>query len=239
MKTNDGASLLRAIRRYLRPSLMDVPVYVPSQRRAAEQETFSRTASSHSSAARPRVEPAAASSLRDSPRAYCNRPDLPCVRLCRRIQPHEVLMQTEPVPVEALRALAAGHALRVPGLQLVVLFGSVARGSARPGSDADIGVLGGAFWEQLQLGSALAAELGREPHVVDLGQAPEALAYEIARTGLPLFAEGPFTWAQFQAGAALRFFDFQTARQRCVEGVRRRVLAAPAASRLSSATSIK
>jgi predicted nucleotidyltransferase len=135
-------------------------------------------------------------------------------------------MQTNAgVPKEALRVTAAEHAARVPGLELVVLFGSVASGVARPDSDADIGVLGGGFWQQLQIASKLAAELGREPHVVDLGQVPEALAYEIARTGLPLFEAEPFVWARFQARTALRFFDFQAARERCVEGVRRRVLA--------------
>jgi predicted nucleotidyltransferase len=128
------------------------------------------------------------------------------------------------LPMQTLRAQAAQRALGTPGVELVVLFGSAARGTARRDSDADIGVLGGEFWKQLELGSALAAELGREPHVVDLRSAPEALAYEIARTGVAVFEAEPFAWARFQARSVLRFLDFQAARERCIEGVRRRVL---------------
>lgn len=135
-------------------------------------------------------------------------------------------VQRDPeLPIEVLRASAARGASGGTAVKLVVLFGSAARGSARRDSDADIGLLGGGFWQQLELGSALAAELGREPHVVDLQAAPEALAYEIARTGVCLFEGAPFAWAEFQARAALRFFDFQAAWERCAEGVRQRVLA--------------
>ncbi len=125
--------------------------------------------------------------------------------------------------------MAREQAAVLPGLELVILFGSAARGGAssgapRPDSDADIAVLGGGFWPQLGLGSALAARLGREPHVVDLRHAPEALAYEVARTGQLLYEHEPFAWARFQANAASRFFDFQTVREHCAQGVRRRLL---------------
>jgi predicted nucleotidyltransferase len=124
----------------------------------------------------------------------------------------------------ALRAIASEQARAMVGLRLVVLFGSVARGIARADSDVDIGVVGGGFWQQLALGSALAGELGREPHVVDLHHASDVLAYEVARAGVPLFESEPFAWARFQANAASRFFDFQPARERCVAGLRQRLL---------------
>jgi hypothetical protein len=82
---------------------------------------------------------------------------------------------------------------------------------------------GGEFWRQLELGSAVAAELGREPHVVDLRTAPEVLAYEIARTALLLFERERFGWARFQARAAARFFDFQPAHERCVAAAKARL----------------
>jgi predicted nucleotidyltransferase len=134
------------------------------------------------------------------------------------------------LPLEALRTIAEEQARSNPSIRLAVLFGSVVRGGARIDSDADIAILGGGFWQQLALGSALSGELGREPHVVDLHHAPEALAYEVARSGLPLFEREPFDWARFQAGAASRFFDFQGARDRCIEGVRRRLLREAAAT---------
>jgi predicted nucleotidyltransferase len=128
------------------------------------------------------------------------------------------------LPIEALRAIAGEQARANAGLRLVVLFGSVARGGARADSDVDIGVLGGGFWQQLALGSALAGELGREPHVVDLRHASDVLSYEVARAGVPLFESEPFAWARFQATAASRYFDFQCARERCAAGLRQRLL---------------
>jgi CheY-like chemotaxis protein len=65
MKTNDGAALLRAIRRYLRPSLINAAAFVPGQKSFPEKEPSSRSASAHSSAARLRAEPPAASRHRD------------------------------------------------------------------------------------------------------------------------------------------------------------------------------
>jgi CheY-like chemotaxis protein len=61
MKTNDGSALLRAVRRYLRPSLIDVPVLVQTQKASAEREPLSTTASAHSSAPRLRAEAPASS----------------------------------------------------------------------------------------------------------------------------------------------------------------------------------
>jgi len=75
LKTNDSAALLRSIRRYLRPSLINVPVPLPranvsperalASRAPASRAPASRTASSHSSAARLRVEPPDSSRYRD------------------------------------------------------------------------------------------------------------------------------------------------------------------------------
>lgn len=113
----------------------------------------------------------------------------------------------------------------MPDVTLVVLFGSVVRGSARKDSDADIGVSGGGFWQQLELGSALAGALGREPHVVDLTPAPELLAYEVARHGVPLYEREPFAWATFQARAAARYFDFRPAHELWVSAARERLAA--------------
>ncbi len=44
--------------------------------------------------------------------------------------------------VTTLRQVASGYA----DAHLIALFGSVARGAERPGSDVDVGVLGLSFW---------------------------------------------------------------------------------------------
>jgi predicted nucleotidyltransferase len=136
---------------------------------------------------------------------------------------------TAALPLDELRRSASLQAASLPGLRLVILFGSITRsrsiaGGPRIDSDVDLALLGGDYWLQLGLGSELAARLGREPHVVDLRTAPEALAFEVARTGILLFEHERFAWASFQATAASRYFDFQPARQRCIEGTRRRLL---------------
>jgi predicted nucleotidyltransferase len=112
---------------------------------------------------------------------------------------------------------------RWPGVTLVVVFGSVPAGRARPDSDVDIGVLGGGFWDQLGLGSELGRRLGREPHVVDLATASDWLRFEVARGGILVFEKEAGTWPAFQAQAAVRYFDLAPMIALCADGVRRRL----------------
>lgn len=114
---------------------------------------------------------------------------------------------------------------RYPSVGLVVLFGSVARGTPLAWSDADVGALGGTWLEQLTLGAALGRAIGREPHVVDLERAPEALRQEIAREGVLVREAAPGTWSDYRAQSFVRWFDLAPVRRRCAEGVRRRLRA--------------
>ncbi len=130
---------------------------------------------------------------------------------------------------EAARDLDRGEiaamARACPEVRLVVLFGSLARGQARANSDMDLGVLGGGFWETLDLGGRIADKLHREPHVVDLGSGSDLLRFEVARHGVPLYESEPSAWARFQAEAAIRYWDMAPWIKLCADGVRRRLLA--------------
>lgn len=127
-------------------------------------------------------------------------------------------------PSEKLpRADVASLATQWPQVRLVVLFGSTVRGTARPDSDVDIGVLGGSFWEQLGVGSDLARVYGREPHVVDLATCSDWLRFEVARGGALLFEREPGLWSSFQAQAAMCYFDLAPIVARCAEAVRERL----------------
>jgi predicted nucleotidyltransferase len=139
--------------------------------------------------------------------------------------PAEEFDELDALPLATLRDRTAAGAAANPGLRLVVLFGSVATGKARPDSDADIAVLSGDFWKSLELGSALAAQLGREPHVVDLASASDALRFEVARHGVMLYEAEPFAWPEYQARAAVLYFDLKPIIERCTEGVRARLRA--------------
>lgn len=85
--------------------------------------------------------------------------------------------------VPRLRELLRG----TPGLRLAVLFGSRARGTARPDSDVDLGVLGEV--DRLSLAAELSEAVGIEVQVVDLSDPPIPLLEEIVRDGR-IVAEG-------------------------------------------------
>jgi predicted nucleotidyltransferase len=124
---------------------------------------------------------------------------------------------------EVLRGALERIVAEQPTVRLIVLFGSVARDQAAPTSDADLGILGGGFWDQLGIGAALGSLLGREPHVVDLAASSEVLRYEVARDGRPLYQADATVWPRFRADAIVRYLDFQPVLAICAEGARRRL----------------
>jgi len=88
-------------------------------------------------------------------------------------------------------------------LQLVLLFGSHARGAVTPASDVDVallvqGTMPAARLAELRDGLALA--LVRDVHLVDLRAATTVLRHEIAHTGEVLYSVG--------GGAVEAFLDF-------------------------------
>ena len=92
--------------------------------------------------------------------------------------------------LEAQRNLAAA------GLEVAMLFGSLARGAARPDSDIDLAVFGSV--DPLALSGALSSLLCREVDVVRIEGAPIPLLDSILRDGKVVFERQP------GAGATLR-----------------------------------
>ncbi len=121
--------------------------------------------------------------------------------------------------LDEIRSRAADY----PDAQLVVLFGSVARGTPAPWSDVDIATLGLSFWRGVALGYALGSACGREPHVVELETSSDWLRFQVAQQGL-LVAGSMEMWTRFRAEAALRYFDLAPIIAKCADGVRRRLL---------------
>jgi predicted nucleotidyltransferase len=72
----------------------------------------------------------------------------------------------------------------IPGLRLVMLFGSRASGTARPDSDLDVGILLDAPMpaaQVQQIVASIAGEFGCPVDVVDLFGAPEPLLGEVLK----------------------------------------------------------
>ena len=100
--------------------------------------------------------------------------------------------------VGAGRSAVRGVAMQHPGLRLLVLYGSRARGEAHAGSDWDFGFLG----DGVDAGS-LAADLvgavgSEEVDLVDLGRAGALLAFHVARDGVVLHASPADAFLAFQ-----------------------------------------
>ncbi len=95
-----------------------------------------------------------------------------------------------------------------PSVQLVVLFGSVARGRSRPDSDLDVAVCcdGPADLDALHL--LLAPRLATDAlDLVDLRRAGSSLAFQVARHGRLLYERHPGAFRSFQSLASRRYCD--------------------------------
>ncbi len=112
------------------------------------------------------------------------------------------------ISVEAMSERLADLGQVQPRVELVVLFGSAARGRARPRSDLDIAVRANEPADLDALYLVLAPRLGTDRlDLVDLRRAGPVLAFEVARHGRLLFERSPGMFRGFQALASRRYCD--------------------------------
>jgi predicted nucleotidyltransferase len=103
------------------------------------------------------------------------------------------------VTADELAAVAPRH----PALDLLVLFGSRARGDARPESDWDFGYVARGTFDALALRADLADTLGTDGlDLADLDRAGGLLRFRVARDGAAVFERRPGLFARFQYEAA-------------------------------------
>lgn len=113
-----------------------------------------------------------------------------------------------------------------PAVGYALLFGSRARGTEHPGSDADVavGLTAGAARDVQTLGR-LAARLesaaGRRVDLVLLDEAPAPLAYRIFRDGGVLVERDRAALVARKARAILDYLDFKPVEELCAAGVLR------------------
>jgi len=112
-----------------------------------------------------------------------------------------------------------------PELRLAVLFGSRARGTARPRSDADLGILLDPFSAELRfrVEAGLGRAAGGPVDVVLLDDAPPLLRFEIARDGVLLFQRESHLWTDFKTRAMVDWWDWAPTHRMIAAGVVRRL----------------
>jgi predicted nucleotidyltransferase len=129
---------------------------------------------------------------------------------------------------EQLKQTAAS----LPGIRLLVLFGSAAKGSDRRRSDVDVGIILEEPSSRAEVEIVLGRAAGRAIDIVDLNEAPPHLRFEIARDGKVLVERVPYAWANFRAKAMIDWWDWApTARMiqaAAIERLRQRTTDGPA-----------
>jgi hypothetical protein len=113
-----------------------------------------------------------------------------------------------------------------PCVANALLFGSRARGMARPESDLDVAVelIGGAARDAAALGGLTARLESAVQHTVNLvllDEAPPGLAYRIYRDGGLLLERDHASLVRRKARAILDYLDFKPVEDLCTEGVLR------------------
>lgn len=114
-------------------------------------------------------------------------------------------------------------------LRIAILFGSTARGTARPDSDVDV-----AIWpepdfspvEESALGAKLELALGAAVDLVRIDQAAPALRWRIARDGVVLRSHPPHAASRFLARAAIEHDDLRSLEIEAARRYRARLAAA-------------
>ncbi len=116
--------------------------------------------------------------------------------------------------LETLRALAAD----TRDLRLLVVFGSRARGDARPGSDWDLAYLAGpGFDPGVLLVGATEAFGADRIDLVDLTRAGGQLRYRIARDGRIVYVTSGDEWDAFRIDAVTFWCDVEPVLRRAYE----------------------
>ena len=97
---------------------------------------------------------------------------------------------------------------------MLILAGSVARGTATALSDIDLGVLCEGEFDPDALYLAIAPKLGTDRiDLINLRRASPVLAFEIARGGKLLFEREPGIFRDFQSLAYRRYCDTEKLRR--------------------------
>lgn len=105
--------------------------------------------------------------------------------------PAGVLAYDDPMTREEIVAGARAVLAGAGGVRLALLFGSVARNSAREDSDVDLAVAVDPGMDLARLSAELSRVIGREVQIVDLAEAGVPLLDEIIQDGIVVYEARP------------------------------------------------
>lgn len=133
------------------------------------------------------------------------------------------MIQTPATPdLSAVRAVVRRA---LPGLRLLYVFGSRARGDARPDSDLDLAVLADGAIDPLRLHElrlTLGAQLDCDVDLVDLDRASTVLKLEVIRDGIVLEQQSPQQTLAFEARVLSEHAELLDATRALREDIRQR-----------------
>jgi predicted nucleotidyltransferase len=117
---------------------------------------------------------------------------------------------------------------RWPGVRLAVLFGSMARGQARPESDLDLGIVAPQLdgRDELTLQAQLERSAGRPVDLVRLDRASTLIRWYAARDGILVLARDRREWVGFLARSAGEHADLAPTWRRAADLYRARLMEA-------------
>jgi len=125
-------------------------------------------------------------------------------------------MKTPGSSTQSPTTALASSLSREPDVVVAYLFGSVARGQARPDSDLDVAVfldpepIGiDRIERQLDLMALLEPHTEREVQVTLLNLAPPLLAYQVIKDGIRLCERNASARITFEVNTMKRYFDIQ------------------------------
>lgn len=90
---------------------------------------------------------------------------------------------------------------KLPGVDLAIVFGSVARGEAHVGSDIDVAILGAA--SPIEVSAVVSDAAGRDAQVVELAHASIPLLESIVDDGVVVHERSPGAAAAWRSRALL------------------------------------
>jgi predicted nucleotidyltransferase len=111
------------------------------------------------------------------------------------------------------KRIIANYFQEKPGIAAVYLFGSLAKDTAHPGSDVDIGVLyqvapPATFLDQpFQDEAELSEQFGRPVQVIAMNRAPADLVHRILRDGILVLEQDKSRRIAFEVRSRNEYFD--------------------------------